>query len=331
VSAAAPTAPPALPAATHCRPGSDPTLLATSATEGILSFNADDQFVYWATGVRGDDTSARMSSFFKSERSASHGPQPVASMRGDAVAIVIGREHIFAAIGEWVNVDGSFSLFALPKDGGTPTMLSTGWRDIWSLRSDGRFVYFIGVKTGEAERLVRLPLEGGDVAVLVEFPTVISSGIGMDDTAVYWVEGRAGDLRMMSVPKSGGAAVEIARLDADPWGFVVDGGFAYAMVPGKIERYPTRDGAREDVIAHKDFGTTLAAMAVERGVVYAKVSGDPLMRVDRPGGGSVALYRSLPFARFIVRGDDAFVASDVGGAYLDGVPHSLLKLACVAP
>lgn len=206
-----------------------------------------------------------------------------------------------------------------------------GASDYRTLAGDTDYVYWTESSTRSVKRA---PRAGGD-------PTVLWTGHGMDSLGeivvangvVYFTE----DGRVMSVPATGGAAKELARVSRDfPTYLAVDGDYVYwagenenqASYLSYIRRVKTTGGRYETVYTGY-YG--ISSFAVKNGTAYfagsdATIIMNPphrLMKIPASGGSPLQLLETPGVIRSLaVDGEHAFISIAHGGWELDAVDLS---------
>ncbi len=189
------------------------------------------------------------------------------------------------------------ALLSMPKVGGPVTPLPS---DLWTFGNriaiDRDAFYYRCARLGCGSALLRQPRSGGPPTAIADAHPVPHDVI-VDDTSLYWIseaEQFLGGTKIMKVAKTGGAPVELARVEdraqlaapyVPPW--TVAGGFVYLALDGlsdqdRIVRVPVDGGAAETVVEDEVSGRLLVA---DQFLVYPTVDG--IRRVslagDHPG------------------------------------------------
>lgn len=104
------------------------------------------------------------------------------------------------------------SVMKMPLAGGGPVPLASGTGGSWGMALDGGYVYFEDVQT--EQNILRVPIGGGTSSTFATH--AVPSGIAVDGTNLYWVEGGSQSLyvhgAVVRMPLSGGMPVTLEVL-----------------------------------------------------------------------------------------------------------------------
>jgi hypothetical protein len=302
----------------------------------------DDTGVYW---VRTDDSALCAPPCGKRiERVEEAGTVPLVDTDEVIAGIAQDATHVY-----WVEhssdvfspgCDCGSTVRRVPKAGGAPTVLVDGtlnggfladpppgylavsWAPVGGIATDGSYVYFAHSQL-ETYRVVRVPVGGGAIEVITEFPATPSDlgeaprRFALDATRLYWIDSSS----LRAAPLSGGPRETIADgLDA-PIGLVLDGESAFVVEDaswwggGTVRRIPLDGEAVTVVLSGLDMPGSLA---LDGSRVYWTEHWR-LGAAPRSGGPTRTLASGIEDAyfRIVVVGDDVLV---VDGPLVKRVP-----------
>ncbi len=144
----------------------------------------------------------------------------------------------------WADLDAG-EVWSLPKAGGTPAQLSSGWQQLAGLAIDAQALYVLGGSTLSVVKETPPSMEGGKLTIgkvdmvdagdgaIWAVPKrggkpkrlvrglALATGLVVTAEWVYWREVFEGTV--MRAPKKGGKAAEVLRTATQPWAYAVDG------------------------------------------------------------------------------------------------------------
>lgn len=163
----------------------------------------------------------------------------------------------------WV-INGN-TVYRMPKTGGAPQALVTGYSMIESLVLDESDLYFAGAK-GKSLPVVKAPKTGGAATELVA--NTNTRALAIDADGIYFLKRAGADLSLHKIAKSGGSPVVLGKVP-EPMVMVSTNGTLYGTHRGQsdIWKMPTSGsgGVASTVVAMKPGGYYLA---VDDGAVY---------------------------------------------------------------
>lgn len=122
----------------------------------------------------------------------------------NSYGIAVGAENVY-----WTAMDGGVR--AVPKNGGTPTLLAQGQGFPDDVVLDAKGIYYGGV-----DAIMTIPYGGPPAVVAVTDPW--ADPLTLDANNLYWISPAVSPFILRTAPKTGGAVTDLATAD----GYVVD-------------------------------------------------------------------------------------------------------------
>lgn len=195
--------------------GGDPVVLA-SKQWGQWTVAANHTGVYW--GCAKSDP--------RIQRLPPGAASPTLVVKTDEPGkIAVDATHVY--YGNDTGAQETSSLVKVPIGGGAPIELAKKVA-VRRVIVDSTFAYWVdrGISNGEAGRVRRVPLGGGDVLVLTDEP-VLPAGLATDGAHLYIADADTNNGRVLRVPIAGGEVVVLAENQNGPWSVAVDGEAVY--------------------------------------------------------------------------------------------------------
>lgn len=204
----------------------------------------------------------------------------------------------------WVHPENQ-SVHKAPKAGGAATTLATEQENLSALVVDATHVYYAC-----AEEIRRVPKEGGNVEVVAS-QLALPSGLGLDESFVYWYSPMSG--KLAKAPKKKGAVKLVHEDELTLHSFFIDQGYVYWSVGSEkkavLRRLSLAGGKPVDLVGGQDVP---AGFASDSSFVYW-TTGESILKVSKDGGAAQKLVEGTDRASSVaVDADRVYWADRIG-------------------
>ncbi|HEY0706686.1 MAG TPA: DUF5050 domain-containing protein [Polyangia bacterium] len=169
----------------------------------------DADFVYWTDADRGG-----VYKRLKNDNKAPITELATGQMR--PWMIVLSNDSVY-----WTNRDGR-AVMRVSKGGGTPQMLAASLNDVFGIAIDDTAVFFRDADQNGQGRVMKLTLNGMQLQQLASTTGEGARFLALDETNVYWTNGRNRDGAIMTALKDGTGTMALVTSLPSPRGIAVD-------------------------------------------------------------------------------------------------------------
>jgi len=220
-----------------------------------------------------------------------------------------GPDVFWTAWGSTDALDPTGFLATVPKAGGTPITLSSGFTGPSDIAVSGSDVYFL---TGE---VCRIPRTGGDCEFIAWYPGPLPgsevysmngpAGLVTDGAKLLWSNSNDGDIVSVDIP-AGGEPFTVASGQMYAFNLALDQDHVYWTTSGDdrpLARAPKTGGTAENLTT----GPLAGWLAVNEGTVYFSAGDGTIRRVASEGGLATVLARGEDMNSHPIAVDDQWV------------------------
>jgi hypothetical protein len=231
----------------------EPAIRNVVLGNGIHGFAMTDDFVYWTDPGRGSSGGV-----WRAKRPWGDAEQIVSGSNLPEKIVVLGKRLVY-----W---EGGV-LLAVGLDGGSPSPLAELNSVAFAMVADDRAVYWVGGKDPSDSRLGEVTAAGA--AKTIAKLDGVAKALAVDDTSLFVAVKSPKGIKVVSLPKRGGAMTTWAEGAFDDRTLVVSGG-AVVLLDADLHTVQrvASPGAAPELLYTAEDGTELAGLVVSGGRLY---------------------------------------------------------------